>query len=166
MPATAIRYLEANKLRLFRPAGGAHLRAEVEDELCIIEVRVRRAFPFSASKQYLSVQDASGAEIGILRDPDELDQESKQLLEDELDRRYFTPKILGIEGLRNDGGMWTFNVRTQRGQSEFYVRNWRDSSHEIAPGRFQIYSVDGQRFEIPDYEGLDARSKTLMDQLF
>ena len=166
MPATSIQYLEAAKVRFFRPSGGAHLRVELQDNLCILEARVRRSFPFSASQQYLSIQDAGGNEIGILRDPAELDKESRQLVEDELDRRYFTPKILGIENLRNDGGMWTFNVRTQRGTSEFYVRNWRDSSHEIAPGRYQIYSVDGQRFEIPDYDALDSKSKSLMDQLF
>jgi hypothetical protein len=166
MPATAIRYLDAKSTQFCRPEGGTHLRVIIEDDLCIIEARIRRSFPFSASKQYLSVQDSGGNEIGILRDPEELDAQSKKMVEEELDRRYFTPKILSIQSLRNDGGMWTFGVVTQRGTSEFYVRNWRDSSHEIAPGRFQIYSVDGQRFEIPDYEGLDSRSKSLMDQLF
>jgi hypothetical protein len=166
MPATAIRYIEAASIRFFRPTGGAHLRAEISDELCILETRIRRAFPFSAAKQYLSIQDSGGNEIGILREPGDLDADSRQLVAEELDRRYFTPKILGIDNLRNDGGMWTFKVQTQRGVSEFYVRNWRDSSHEIAPGRYQIYSVDGQRFEIPDYDALDSRSKSLMDQLF
>ncbi|HEY3780931.1 MAG TPA: DUF1854 domain-containing protein [Fimbriimonadaceae bacterium] len=166
MPAAAIRYLDPSKLRFFKHEGGTHLRVELLDEFCIIEARVRRAFPFSSGKKYLSVQDAKGNEVGILEEPEKLDSGSLALIGEELDRRYFTPMISGIQSLKNDGGMWTFVVTTQRGVSEFYVRNWRDSSHEIAPGRYQIYSVDGQRFEIPNYEGLDNKSKTLMDQLF
>jgi len=166
MPAAALRYLDPEKLRFFRVEGAAHLRCELEGELCIVECRIRRAFPFSASKNYLSIQDAAGNEIGIVAEPSKLDREARRLIDDELDRRYFTPKISAIQNLKNDGGMWTFTVKTQRGTSEFYVRNWRDSSHEIGPGRFQIYSVDGQRFEIPNYEELDAKSKLLMDQLF
>ena len=166
MTAAGLRYLDPEMLRFFKVEGAAHLRVELREEFCILEARVRRAFPFSAARQYLSIQDAKGNEVGIVDDPSKLDQDSIALIEDELDRRYFTPKISAIQTLRNDGGMWTFVVQTQRGESEFYVRNWRDSSHEISPGRFQIYSVDGQRFEIPDYEGMDAKSKTLMDQLF
>ena len=142
------------------------MRTEIEDELCIIETRLRRAFPFSASQNYLSVQDASGKEIGIVSDPSQLDRHSRELMESELDRRYFTPKITSIQSLKNEGGMWTFVVTTQRGNSQFYVRNWRDSAHEIAAGRIQINSVDGQRFEITSYDALDAKSKTLMEQLF
>ena len=166
MPAAAIRYLEPEKVRFFKIEGATHLRAELKDELCILEVRLRRSFPFSSSGSYLSVQDASGKEIGIIKDPSDLSQESQKLIEAELERRYFTPKITAIDSLKLEGGMWTFVVKTQRGTSEFFVRNWRDSSHEIAPGRYQIYSVDGQRFEIPSYDAMDAKSKMLMDQLF
>lgn len=166
MPAAALRYLDPEKVRFSRVDGAAHLRAELEDEQCILEVRLKRAFPFSATNQYVSLQDATGKEIGIIADPSKLDRPSKELVASELDRRYFTPKITAIQSLKNESGMWTFVVQTQRGPSEFYVRNWRDSAHEIAPGRIQIYSVDGQRFEIPSYEDLDAKSKTLMEQLF
>lgn len=164
--ATALRYLDPAKVRFFKLEGAAHLRTEIEDELCIIETRLRRAFPFSATQNYLSVQDASGKEIGIVTDPSQLDRQSRELMDEELDRRYFTPKITSIQSLKNEGGMWTFGVQTQRGNATFYVRNWRDSAHEIAPGLIQINSVDGQRFEIGNYEALDTKSKTLMDQLF
>lgn len=166
MLAAPLRYLDESKLRFWKPEGAAHLRAELDGELCILEAKIRRAFPFSASQQYLSLQDGAGKEIGLIADPSKLDDSSRRLIDDELDRRYFTPEITAIENLKNEGGMWTFGVQTQRGPIEFYVRNWRDSSHEIAPGRFQIYSVDGQRFEIADYNKLDNRSKMLMDQLF
>ena len=82
-----------------------------------------------------------------------------------LDRRYFTPRILQIESLRQEAGMWRFVVETQRGRSEFFVRNWRDNAHEISPNRWHILSVDGGRYEIPNLEALDAQSRRLMDLL-
>ncbi|HEY0867813.1 MAG TPA: DUF1854 domain-containing protein, partial [Fimbriimonas sp.] len=60
---------------------------------------------------------------------------------------------------------WRFKVRTQRGPAEFYVRNWRDSAHEIQPNRWHINSVDGGRFEIRNLESLDVDSRRLMDQI-
>jgi hypothetical protein len=166
VPAAALRYIEPTSIRFFRVPGGTHLRAEILDELCILEARVKRAFPFSATDNFLSIQDASGKEVGLISAVEQLDEESKRLVAEELDRRYFTPKITGVESLKNEGGMWTFVVQTQRGVAQFFVRNWRDSSHEIAPGRVQINSVDGQRFEIEKWSELDPKSQTMLEQLF
>ncbi|MFX4470318.1 DUF1854 domain-containing protein, partial [Acinetobacter baumannii] len=83
------------------------------------------------------------------------------MFDEELDRRYFTPHVSRIDALKQDAGMWRFDVQTQRGPAQFYVRNWRDNAHETAPGRWQIMSVDGARFEILNLEELDAKSQRL-----
>lgn len=102
----------------------------------------------------------------MIRDVSELPSESQKAIFFELDRRYFTPKIGRIINLKQEGGMWTWQVDTNRGEATFYVRSWRDSSYEMQPGRYMIQSVDGQRFEIPSYESLDDRSKLFIEQLF
>ncbi len=94
-----------------------------------------------------------------------LDPGTRELLVEEMDRRYFTPSISKIDELKPEAGMWRWNVQTQRGPTEFYVRNWRDNGFEISPGRWQIHSVDGGRFEIVQLEKLDAQSQHLLDQL-
>ena len=160
-----IRYVQGRALHATRPDGAIHLRLEVEDEFCIPNARVKRAFPLSRTTEFLSLQGGDGKEIAMLRDLAEVDEETRRLVEEELDRRYFTPRIERIDALKQDAGMWRFNVLTQRGPTEFYVRNWRDSAVEIAPNRWQIVSVDGGRFEIPDLSGLDAGSLRLVDQL-
>ena len=160
-----IRYVQGRALHATRPDGAIHLRLEVEDEFCIPNARVKRAFPLSRTTEFLSLQGGDGKEIAMLRDLAEVDEETRRLVEEELDRRYFTPQIERIDALKQDAGMWRFNVLTQRGPTEFYVRNWRDSAVEIAPNRWQIVSVDGGRFEIPDLSGLDAGSLRLVDQL-
>jgi hypothetical protein len=160
-----IRYVEGSALRATRPEGAIHLRLEFEGEFCIPNARVRRAFPLSTPQAFLSLQGVDGKEIAMLRNLDGIEPDSRRLLDEELDRRYFTPRIERIDVLRQEAGMWRFNVQTQRGAAEFFVRNWRDSAVEIAPGRWQIMSVDGGRFEILDLGKLDPSSQRLLDQL-
>lgn len=164
--ASGIRFLDPHALKISKPESAARLRVEIDGDRCLIDAIVRRAFPMSQTETYFSIQDSAGEEIGMLRSLDELDNEARKLIEGELDRRYFTPKILQIKTLKQEGGMWTFEVSTSRGPCTFFVRNWRDSSHEASPGRFIIQSVDGQRFEVQDFEALDLRSQVLIEQLF
>lgn len=161
-----LNYLDPALVRMHRPDGGSNLRVVVEGDRCVLSARLRRVFPLSHADHYLSVQDGEGKEVGILRGLDGLDHESRRVAEQEIDWRYFTPKIVRLNSVRQEGGLWTFDVLSSRGPIRFYVRNWRDSSSEIAPGRFLIQSVDGQRFEIEDYNRLDSDSQLLIEQLF
>ena len=161
-----INFMDGHTLRASRAEGADNLRIEVEGDRCIMDAEVRRAFPLSKPSEFLSIQESGGKEVGVLKSLDELDNESRKLVEHELDRRYFTPEILQLRALKQEGGMWTFDVVTSRGATQFFVRNWRDSSHEVSPGRFVIQSVDGQRFEVPNFDALDTRSQTLIEQLF
>ncbi len=166
MTRTEIRYLESGQVSVELPPGATHPRVVLKDECCILAARIRKVFPLSHPDGFVSIQDGAGKEAGVLRTLGGLDEGSRSIVENELERRYFTPTILTIDSLKQDGGMWLFKVQTQRGPSSFYVRSWRDSSHEISQGRFQIVSVDGQRFEIRDLNALDERSQAQLDQLF
>ena len=165
-PSSTANYIEPTSVRAWRPTPVSELRIEIAGDRTILFGKVRRLFPNSRPDAYYSLHDPTGTEVGIVRSLDGMDAESRKAIEEELERRYFTPLIESILSLRQDGGMWLFRAQTQRGQAVFYVRNWRDSSHEIKPGRWLIVSVDGQRYEIADWESLDARSKDLLEQLF
>lgn len=163
--SSSLRYLDPVGIRAVLPPGATHLRVEIVGDRTVLSARVKRTFPLSEPVRFLSIQDGAGKEVGILRTVEGLDPQSRILIEEQLDRRYFTPRIERIESLKQEAGMWRFAVTTQRGPVDFYVRNWRDSANEIAPNRWHIHSVDGGRFEIPDLEELDAVSRRLMDQL-
>ena len=160
-----LRFLDPGTVRASLPEGSSHLRIEIEGERCILHGSVRRAFPLTDPSEYLSVQEEGGKPVGLLRSMDGLDDHTKALIRADLDRRYFSPCITRIESLRPDASMWRFQVQTTRGPILFYVRNWRDSAHEVAPNRWFIQAVDGQRFEIRDMEALDAKSRSFLDQL-
>jgi len=131
----------------------------------IPNVKFRQMLPLSEPNTFIAIQDADKKEIGVLKSLEGLDKESRSIVEKMLDRQYFTPKVLTIKSLKPEGGMWHFIVETSRGDAEYYVRNWRDSAHEISANRWLVHSVDGQRFEIPKVDEMDANSQNLMDQL-
>lgn len=166
MSRTQLRYLDGRRIKVEALSGSPMLRITVEGELTILSGSVRRLFPLSSPDRHFSIQDGAGKEVGVLNSLDEFDPESRRLVEAHLDRRYFTPRIERIDNLKLDGGMWLFEVQTQRGPAHFYVRNWRDSSHEVRANRWYIQTVDGQRYEIPDVAKLDAKSAALLQKLF
>lgn len=160
------QYLEASSVRLIEVPGSVHPHLEIKGDRCLLAAQFKRAFPLSNPDTYISIQDGLEHEVGILESLDGLSPDERDLVLRELDRRYFTPVIKRIDDLRQDAGMWRFVVQTQRGPSEFYVRNWRDSAAEVSPGRWQVLSVDGLRFEIRAVGELDGRSQDLLEQLF
>jgi len=164
MTVPELRYVQGDTVEIRRAPGGSHLRVCLEDR-CVLAAKFKRVFPLTVPSDYLSIQAADGEEVAILTNLEKLDSESRAIVDESLDLRYYTPVISLIEKLRLEAGMWHFEVQTQRGRTEFYVRNWRDNAQEIAPGRWQIYSVDGARYEIHDLEKLDHGSRRLMDQL-
>ncbi len=159
------RYLDPSKLRVTLPAESAGASIQIIGEDAIPNIKFRQMLPLSQPNTYISLQDSDKKEIGVLKSLDGLDGESRKIVEKMLDRQYFTPKVLIIKSLKPEGGMWHFIVDTTRGEAEYYVRNWRDSAHEISANRWLVHSVDGQRFEIPKVDEMDANSQNLMDQL-
>ncbi len=159
------RALKGSGVRAWRPDGATHMRFEVIDDRVVLSARIRRLFPLSHPDIHLAIQDREGNEVGILESFEGLDADSRRIIEEDLERRYFTPILSRLDEVESQKGMWRFAGQTQRGPAEFWVRNWRDSSHELSPNRWQILSVEGQRYEIEDLEALDDRSQRLLEQL-
>lgn len=165
MSSIRLNYLEPKQVKLRRREDALHLDVQIDGGEWIENVVFHRAFPLSKPREFLSLHDKDKKEIGVLTSIDGLDAESERLIVEEIDRRYFTPHISRINSLKQEAGMWRFEVETQRGPSDFFVRNWRDSAYEIVAGRWQITSVDGGRYEILNLEELDDKSQRLIEQL-
>ena len=159
------RYLDPAKVRVTLPAEDAGPRVELQDELAVPNAQFRLLLPLSDPKTFIAIQDAAKKEIGVLKSLDGMDSASRAIVERLIDHQYFTPQVSTITSLKPEGGMWHFKVETSRGPAEYYVRNWRDSAHEISANRWLVHSVDGQRFEIPKVDEMDVQSQNLMDQV-
>lgn len=124
-----------------------------------------RAFPFDLGDRSLSVTDEEEKEIGMIEDLSLFDEETATLLRQELDRRYYTPKILEIYEMKERFGFAYFRVRTDRGDAAFTVRDIFRNLFSIGEGRLIITDVDGSRFEIENAGALDKKSRRRIEHL-
>lgn len=160
--ASRIVLLDPSKVRFSRH--GSSLRLTLEGDCCHRQVTVLRAFPWSSPDRYLSLVDGSDKEIGILVDPAPLPDEDRQLLQEALRRRYFVPRVLRILGAKERFGTVDWEFETDRGPCHLTTRNLGESVHRPSPGRILFTDVDGNRYDVPEFEALDARSQQLLLQ--
>ncbi|HLJ58006.1 MAG TPA: DUF1854 domain-containing protein [Chthonomonadaceae bacterium] len=152
-----LRILDPKRMRVFRVAGVPRLT--LRDDRSWIKVSVARAFPLSDPDHYLGFLDGDGKDIGLLHDPGLLDPESRQVVDDELEKRYFVPVVERVLSVKEEFGTIYWSVETDRGQKDIIVRNLRDNLQELAASRVIITDVDGNRFEFPDVSKLDGKSQ-------
>lgn len=152
-----VRYLEPEKTRVSRsPMGSARL--EIVGEICYPRVVVRRLFPLSDPEHYWSLWVGDEEEIGVLRDPQEFDEETRRVLSEELEKRYLMPVIRRIRKVRERFGVHEWTVETSHGGFTFSVRGLHDNLKQIPPNRILVTDVRGNRYDIPSVDALDAHS--------
>ena len=151
------RYLDAAELTFTRSEVGT-ARLEIRNEACYLRVVVRRLMPLSNPDSYISLAVDEDIEIGILVNPSELTKESQKILQEELDKRYFTPTIHKIYRVKEQFGIHEWEVETARGRVTFSVRGLNQNIKQVPPARLFVTDVRGNRYDIPDYRKLDDQS--------
>jgi len=162
----AVRFLDAKTLRLFRThAEDATVRLTIEGDRSWREVRVARAFPFSDPDRYIGLRDGDDKDIGILTTLHGLDNDSRAIIEEELERRYFTPRIERVLTVKEEFGVVTWEVETDRGPRRFLVRNLRDSTFPLGANRLMMTDTDGNRYEFPDVSAVGPKAMTVLSKV-
>jgi hypothetical protein len=129
-------------------------------------VQVARAFPLSKPDRYIGLRDGADKDIGMLPILEGLDPESRKIIDEELTRRYFLPVILRVLSVKEEYGITTWDVDTDKGRHTFLVQNLRESVWEMVPGeRAIITDKDGLRYEFPDIRALDARTMSVLSRV-
>ena len=148
-----------------RSGGGlVSLKIKNDDKEQIIErVCLVRAFPISNPDEYISVREPSsargdGREIGMIRDLNKFDTETVALLNEELERRYFTPEISKIYSVKEKFGYLYFDAVTSAGKIAFTMTNPYSNFRKLENGSVLITDIDGNCFRITSPEKLDRNS--------
>ena len=89
--------------------------------------------------------------------------ETRQMLEEQMDIRYFTPVIKKINSIKDEYGHAYFDVETDQGPCKFVIYMNSSSVVNLSDVRLLISDLDGNRFEIPDYTKLSARELKMLD---
>lgn len=122
-----------------------------------------RAFPIGAPDEGLSLVGSDGHELVWVERLSALPAELRQLLQDELAHREFTPVIQRIESVSTFATPSTWQVSTDRGTTSFVLRS-EDDIRRLEGQALLILSSQGVCFAVPDRFALDAHSRRLLDR--
>lgn len=127
-------------------------------------VLIRRCFPITAPDKFLSVREPDtkkngrGFEIGMIRDINIFDKATVDLLNAELNIRYFTPEITHIYSAKEKFGYYYLEAETSAGRIAIVLNNPFYNIRSLEDGRIIINDMDGNCFVIPDPKKLDRHS--------
>lgn len=161
--AANVRYLKAGDFDLC-PTQAGGLRMTLKDERTVLRIKARRCFPFSSPSKYISIRDGNDDEIGIISDLAHISKEYRSWIEDDLEMRYFTPRVASIKLIRQRFGGVEWHVDTDCGSKRLITKGVHDTMTEVEPGRYVITDVDGNRYEV-FVDELDPASREKIDRL-
>ncbi len=157
-----VSYVDPEGVTIWRDGYG-QLRLKLADGRQFRDVHLTLAFPLSNAGRMLILHDADLAEVAIIDEYLNLEEQSRELVLTELEKAYFMPQITRILSVHEQHGVATLEVETDRGprtvQVEFHHR-----LRFLPGGRVLIHDVDANRYEIPSLDDLDARSQALIDE--
>ena len=154
--------LDPKKLRVEWDELG-YLKVVVQAKAEYTRVKTIQSFPFSKPSTFIVFRGHDNEEIGVLEDVAALDRKSRKVLEAELEKTYFVPKITRVNDIEDDLGVPKWNVETDRGPRRFELKS-REDAHSLGRGRVLIKDIDGNKYEIPNRQKLDAQSRALLEQ--
>lgn len=122
-----------------------------------------RAFPIGSPDEGLSLLGSDGHELAWVERLSSLPAELRQLLEDELAQREFTPVIQRLESVSTFSTPSTWQVSTDRGATSFVLRS-EDDIRRLEGQALLVLSSHGVVFAVRDRFALDAHSRRLLDR--
>jgi hypothetical protein len=123
-----------------------------------VPVRLVRCFPWSAPARLLSLRDEDDAEVALIAELSQLDEESQEVLAGALMEAGFVLEVVGVDEIEEDVEIRRWKVRTRQGPRSFQTA--LDAWPREAPGGgLLIEDVAGDLFRIPPPDELDARSR-------
>jgi hypothetical protein len=161
---------DATQENLFLDTKDLRLRRNDDGSLVMESAGGRRpvaniigAFPLSGPGQMLSLRDDEGQEIGLIESVRDLDNESREVIREELERSYFMPEIVDILEISEQRNLVEWEVLTDRGQRTFHVRNVRRNVRRLGQSRLVIKDFHGNRYEVRDWMKLPLHAQKLLE---
>jgi len=126
------------------------------------EVHVKKCFPWSHSRKYLSFRDHEDNEVFLLTDVKDLGDDSRKTLEAYLDRNDFIQVITEILGIDEGVEFRNFRVRTESGNHCFQTRldEWPKQGKE---GAIFLKDINGDLFKIENPKQLSSKSYKMIE---
>lgn len=152
----------ATSFQLTRNAFGRLVLTTAAGEVCEGVVPVR-AFPIADPNGGIALIGPDGHEAAWIERLDALPAALRQLVEEELGRREFMPEILRIRSVSSFATPSTWQVDTDRGQTQLVL--WGEEFiRRLGKAGLLIEDSHGIHFFVRDLNRLDAASRKLLDR--
>jgi hypothetical protein len=134
------------------------------DQEDVVDVRLRRAFPWTHADELISVRSDKGKELVLIQRLADLPPAQRQVVERWFTANAFIPLIRRVESVNTDYGHQLWDVETDRGPTTFRVQE-REDIRFLPDGRFSIKDVDGNVYSLPRLDQLDPASVKAVEAL-
>ncbi|MEO6960236.1 MAG: DUF1854 domain-containing protein [Burkholderiaceae bacterium] len=121
-----------------------------------------RSFPISAPNEGLALVGADGAELVWINSLEELSEDVRRLLEEELVSREFVPEIRRIRQVSSFATPSEWQVETDRGDAVLVLKAEEDI-RRLSATTLMIADTHGVQFLVRDLLALDKISRRLLD---
>ena len=85
------------------------------------------------------------------------------MIREQIRLRYFMPVIRKVLDVKDEYGHAYWHVMTDFGVCRFTTHMGGDAVLNISGERYQITDIDGNRYDIPDFNALSAAEKKKLD---
>lgn len=155
------RYIEGPEVR-FTENDKIFVDAEFYTGEKFTELELHRMFPITGLTKYIALLDSEGNEIAVIRDINDLMPESREVVENCLREYYMIPRITKFIKMSEKFKIWMWTAETDKGICTFEIRNHLTAIKPLYDGRVLIKDANDNRYEIPDVNVLDKKSKKLI----
>ncbi|HET7062092.1 MAG TPA: DUF1854 domain-containing protein [Nitrosospira sp.] len=122
-----------------------------------------RAFPITSVGWGLALVDRHGHEVAWMTNLGDLPEESRKLIEAELDSREFVPEITRIVSVSSFATPSLWQIETDRGDTTLMLKGEEDI-RRLSPSALLVADSHGVHFLIRDRFTLDRQSRKLLDR--
>jgi hypothetical protein len=121
-----------------------------------------RSFPISAPNEGIALVGPDGAELVWINSLEELSEDARRLLEEELVSREFVPEIRRIRQVSSFATPSEWQVETDRGDAVLLLKAEEDI-RRLSATTLLIADTHGVQFLVRDLLALDKISRRLLD---
>ena len=126
-----------------------------------VPVRLRQCFPWSEPRLHLSLRNDEDREVAIVDDPEDLDGESRQALEQALAEAGFVLEVTRVLDIDEEVEIRQWTVETRQGRRSFQT-HLDDWPRHLPNGGLLIRDVAGDLYRLAAPASMDAKSRELL----
>jgi hypothetical protein len=126
-----------------------------------VSVRLRQCFPWSEPRLHLSLRNDEDREVAIIDDPEELDGESRQALEQALAQAGFVLEVTRVLDIDEEVEIRQWTVETRQGRRSFQT-HLDDWPRTLPNGGLLLRDVAGDLYRLAAPATMDAKSRELL----